>query len=111
MFIRRPSDIGALVRAARQARQLNQQDLADRLGVSRWWVNEFEQGKTTARLDLVLRALNELQITLAAYPNNELPDATPAPTAPDSAIDIDAIADTGLSPPPDRSAGKRRPRR
>lgn len=111
MFIRRPSDIGALVRAARQARQLNQQDLADRLGVSRWWVNEFEQGKTTARLDLVLRALNELQITLTAYPNDELPEATPASPTPDNSIDIDAIADTGLSPPPDCSAGKRRSRR
>ncbi len=111
MFIRRPSDIGALVRAARQARQLNQQELADRLGVSRWWVNEFEQGKTTARLDLVLRALNELQIMLAAYPNDELPEAATASPVTENSIDIDAIADTGLSLPPDRSTGKRRSRR
>ncbi|MEJ2125557.1 MAG: helix-turn-helix domain-containing protein [Alphaproteobacteria bacterium] len=71
MFIRRPYDIGVLVRTARQARGLNQQDLADRLGVSRWWVNEFERGKPTARLDFVLRALAELQITLTASTESE----------------------------------------
>ena len=37
MQIRRPQDIGAIVRAARTAKGLNQQQLADRLGVSRWW--------------------------------------------------------------------------
>lgn len=111
MYIRRPSDIGALVRATRQARQLNQQDLAERLGVSRWWVNEFEQGKATARLDLVLRALNELQITLAAYPNDQLPTADTTPAATDSGIDIDAIADTGLPSPSNQGGIRKRSRR
>jgi transcriptional regulator with XRE-family HTH domain len=98
MFIRRPTDIGDLVRATRQARGLNQQDLADRLGVSRWWVNEFEGGKPTARL--ALRALNELQITLAAYTGDE----AEAPSPPSGAIDIDAIADRGLA---DATVGSR----
>ena len=97
VFIRRPTDIGDLVRATRQARGLNQQDLADKLGVSRWWVNEFEGGKPTARLDLVLRALNELQITLAAYADGDVPQSRPAPATATSPIDIDDIADTGLS--------------
>lgn len=66
MFIRRPSDIGLLVKAARKARSMSQDDLARRLGVSRLWINEFEGGKPTARLDLVLRALAELDITLTA---------------------------------------------
>lgn len=35
MFIRRPSDIGLLVKAARKARSMSQDDLARRLGVSR----------------------------------------------------------------------------
>lgn len=112
VFIRRPTDIGDLVRATRQARGLNQQDLADRLGVSRWWVNEFEGGKPTARLDLVLRALNELQIALAAYAGDQAENA--APTSPPSRgpIDIDDIADRGLTPSPEpaRPARKRRRR-
>ena len=96
MFILRPTDIGDLVRATRQARGLNQQDLAKRLGVSRWWVNEFEGGKPTARLDLVLRALNELQITLAAYTGDDTPKPGPSAPAAKSPIDIDDIADKGL---------------
>jgi transcriptional regulator with XRE-family HTH domain len=117
VFIRRSSDIGALVRAARQARRLNQQGLADRLGVSRWWVNAFEQGKATTRLDLVLRALNELQITLAAYPNDQLPqddnssaDTGTSNSSTSSDIDIDAIADTGLPSAPERRGSKKRSR-
>ena len=112
MFIRRPTDIGDLVRATRQARGLNQQDLADRLGVSRWWVNEFEGGKPTARLDLVLRALNELQITLAAHTGDEPAEVTPAASPPSSPISIDDIADRGLVPRTDapRPARKRRRR-
>lgn len=105
MFIRRPSDIGDLVRATRQARGFNQQDLADKLGVSRWWVNEFEGGKPTARLDLVLRALNELQITLVAHSSEDALEAAPTRTNPHDPIDIDDIADTGLPP----STGKRTP--
>ena len=112
MFIRRPNDIGDLVRATRQARGLNQQDLADKLGVSRWWVNEFEGGKPTARLDLVLRALNELQITLAAYTAEDTPEVLPSIALPANPIDIDDIADTGLAPAREqRVAAPKRSRR
>lgn len=96
MHIRRPQDIGALVRSARTAKGLNQQQLADRLGVSRWWVNELEGGKATARMDLVLRALNELDITLAAYVSGETPPERIEDRPPHDLLDIDAIADTGL---------------
>jgi HTH-type transcriptional regulator / antitoxin HipB len=108
VFIRRPSDLGDLVRATRQARGLNQQELADRLGTSRWWVNEFEGGKPTARLDLVLRSLNELQITLAAYTGDDTPEPGPFAPAPKSPIDIDDIADRGL---PARTAAPTPPRK
>jgi HTH-type transcriptional regulator/antitoxin HipB len=98
VFIRRPSDIGAMVRAARQARGLNQQELSDKLGVSRWWVNEFERGKATARLDIVLRTLNELGITLSASlaGDSEIEPSTAGMSG--TGIDIDDIADTGLEP-------------
>lgn len=97
VFIRLPSDIGTLVRATRVTRGLNQQELADKLGVSRWWVIEFEGGKPTARLDIVLRALAELEISLTASVDGEIGEPTDnRPPAPASPIDIDAIADTGL---------------
>ena len=95
MFIRRPSDIGLIVKAQRKARAMSQEDLARRLGVSRLWINEFEGGKPTARLDLVLRALAELGITLAAQ-IDEKGSSTDLVEAPTNVIDIDAIADTGL---------------
>ena len=97
MFIRRPSDIGLMVRAARKARGMSQDDLARRLGVSRLWINEFEGGKPTARLDLVLRALAELGITLTAQTDDQL-KADDLVETPSDVIDIDAIADTGLAP-------------
>jgi y4mF family transcriptional regulator len=111
VFIRRPSDLGAIVRAARKARALNQQDLADRLGVSRWWVNEFERGKSTARLDIVLRALNELDITLSASLGEGTPRRGPAEAASGDVIDIDEIAQTGLTTPRPAPAPRKRRRR
>lgn len=115
MFIRRPSDIGAMVRAARQARGLNQQELSDKLGVSRWWVNAFERGKSTARLDLVLRALNELGVTLNASLGDDADYEGKPDKRPPGGIDIDDIADTGLqasaSPAPSsKGRARKKPR-
>ncbi len=98
MFIRRPSDISLLIKAARKARSMSQEDLARRLGVSRLWINEFEGGKSTARLDLVLRALAELDITLTAQTDGPV-DGSDLVETPTDSIDIDDIADTGLSAP------------
>jgi HTH-type transcriptional regulator / antitoxin HipB len=114
VFIRRPSDIGLMVKAQRKARAMSQEDLAKRLGVSRLWINEFEGGKPTARLDLVLRALAELGITLTAQTDDKVSSGDLVET-PTDAIDIDAIADTGLAAAPTiKSSGAtkrlRRPR-
>jgi transcriptional regulator with XRE-family HTH domain len=96
VFIRRPGDIGLVVKAARKARAMSQADLAKRLGVSRLWINEFEGGKPTARLDLVLRALAELDIKLTAQTGDKVRTEDLVET-PSDIIDIDAIADTGLA--------------
>ena len=66
--LRRADDIASLIRARRDALELSQQALADRLAVSRKWVNEIEQGNSNAKLGLVLRALNELGVDLLARP-------------------------------------------
>jgi transcriptional regulator with XRE-family HTH domain len=67
VFIRRPGDIGLVVKAARKARAMSQADLAKRLGVSRLWINEFEGGKPTARLDLVLSRVHFVLVGVAAW--------------------------------------------
>lgn len=95
MHLRRADDIANLIRARRESLGLSQQALAERLGVSRKWVNEIEQGNSTAKLGLVLRALNELGIELLARTPSETFESTPSPTVTDE-IDIDAIADMGL---------------
>jgi len=99
VFIRRPSDIGLIVKAARKARSMSQDDLAKLLGVSRLWINEFEGGKPTARLDLVLRALAELDITLTAHSEAEVSSGTELVETSANSIDIDDIANTGLTSP------------
>lgn len=108
MFIRRPSDIGLIVKAARKARSMSQDDLAKLLGVSRLWINEFEGGKPTARLDLVLRALAELDITLTAHSEAEASAGAGLVETPVASIDIDDIANTGLAPPSSSSPKPRK---
>jgi transcriptional regulator with XRE-family HTH domain len=76
---------------------MSQDDLAKLLGVSRLWVNEFEGGKPTARLDLVLRALAELDITLIAHSEAETIGSADLAETPAPSIDIDDIANTGLT--------------
>ena len=111
MQIRRPSDIGMLIRSIRRSRGLSQDQLAQRLDVSRAWIVQIEQGKPSVRLDLVLRVLNELEITLSA--SNDVGDEKQVSLIPDDndIIDIDAIANMGLQDrqtPTNKSGPKRR---
>lgn len=110
MQIRRPSDIGMLIRSVRRSKGLSQDLLAQRLDVSRAWVVQIEQGKPSVRLDLVLRILNELEITLCAP--NETGDEKLVSSIrdPNDIVDIDAIADMGLQDS-EASAGKAGPKR
>ncbi|MCX6836424.1 MAG: helix-turn-helix domain-containing protein [Verrucomicrobia bacterium] len=62
MIIKTAKEIGLLVRDQRKARGWTQDIFAQRLGVSRLWVLQLEQGKSTAQIGLVLRALNELDV-------------------------------------------------
>ena len=111
MLIRRPSELGAIIAAARRARALTQGDLAKRLGVSRVWLGQIERGKASARIDLVFRLLNELDVTLTTGIGDQQPAGT-AEASSRSDFDIDAIADTGLAkgtqPSPTPAVKKRR---
>ena len=82
-------DLGSLIRDARRRRGLAQQQLADRVGVSRQWIVEIEKGKPRAALDLVLRTLRALGLTLSIE-DEDLPEAQTSVPERDP-IDLDAI--------------------
>ncbi len=86
--IRSPADIGALFRDRRKALGLDQAALASKVGVSRLWINQVEQGKPGANLGLVLRTLATLDIALSIAPQKDV-KSDDAVTAPD----IDAVID------------------
>ena len=57
MVITTAEDIGAVLRKARVAKGMTQQEVAAMLGVTRQWVASVEAGAPTARLGLVIDAL------------------------------------------------------
>jgi y4mF family transcriptional regulator len=64
MQVRSIRDLGAAVRGRRRDLGMTQAELALQAGVSRKWVYEFEAGKPTAELRLILRALDALELVL-----------------------------------------------
>jgi len=71
MSIRSIRDVAAAVRGRRKELELSQAELARRARVSRKWISEFEAGKSTAELGLVLRILDELGLQLELNKNSE----------------------------------------
>jgi HTH-type transcriptional regulator/antitoxin HipB len=63
--IRNLKDLGAAIRDRRRRLRLDQQTLAERVGVSRQWIIEAERGKPRAPVGLVLRTLEALGLSLA----------------------------------------------
>jgi HTH-type transcriptional regulator / antitoxin HipB len=64
MRIRTPIDLGALIRERRKALRLDQKTLAEKVGVSRQWIVDVEQGKPRLEIGLVLRTADALGIVL-----------------------------------------------
>ena len=83
-------DLAASCRARRQSLGLSQAELATRAGVSRSWLSEFESGKPSAELGLVIRLLDALDLHLS------ISDPT-KPTVPDTStvvpVDLDSLLD------------------
>lgn len=86
MRIRSIRDLAALVRGRRKDLGLSQAELADRAGVSRKWIYQFEAGKPTAELRLILRVLDVLGLVLDATYGEQA--AADQPTG-----DLDALID------------------
>jgi HTH-type transcriptional regulator / antitoxin HipB len=84
MKIRSIRDLAAAVRGRRTDLGLSQAELAVRAGVSRKWIYQFEAGKPTAELRLILRVLDALGLALdVAY---DEPTTAGQPTG-----DLDAL--------------------
>ena len=64
MKIRTVSDLGLLLRERRRELGLRQEELAERIGVSRQWVGKVEKGPRHADLVLVLRVIGALRLVL-----------------------------------------------
>jgi len=86
MRIRNAKEIGALVRENRLKLKLSQAQLAERVGASRLWIVNLEKGKSTAQLDLVLRTLHILGLSL------DISAKTSA--SPSDSIDLDKLLRT-----------------
>ncbi len=89
--LRTPADIGALIKDRRRALGLDQADLADRIGVSRLWVNQVERGKPGASLGLILRALAAVGVELTGDALGKEGSKRPSDGDPVASPDINAI--------------------
>ena len=89
-------DVAAAVRGRRLNLGLSQADVARLAGVSRQWVNEFESGKPTAELRLVIRLLDALRLSLTLDERDRISRASP-PSGPDP-VDLDVLLDDYRAP-------------
>jgi HTH-type transcriptional regulator/antitoxin HipB len=66
---------------------MSQAELAKRTGVSRKWIYEFEAGKATAELGLLLRVLDALGLGIELTPGDR------SAAAAETTTDLDAVID------------------
>jgi HTH-type transcriptional regulator / antitoxin HipB len=78
-------DLASAVRGRRQDLGLTQADVAHQIGVSRKWLNDFELGKPTAQIGIVLRLIEALDLQIELVPASG--------AGPSSAVDLDALID------------------
>jgi HTH-type transcriptional regulator/antitoxin HipB len=65
MLVHNAIDIGLIIRERRRKLNLDQEELARRVKVSRQWIVEVEKGKPRAETGLVLRTLAALGLILS----------------------------------------------
>lgn len=95
MNVRTTTDLGALIRDRRHALKLDQKTLAERAGVSRYWIIDIEAGKPRAEIGLVLKTLRVLDLVLDIAPNRLKPTKGGQPRQsrmPE--VDLDALIKT-----------------
>jgi HTH-type transcriptional regulator/antitoxin HipB len=88
VLVRSIGEAAAQVRGRRIQMGLSQDQLAQRAGVSRKWVYEFEAGKQHAELGHLLRVLDALDLQLDVSPRSA------SPASPAGSVDLDAILES-----------------
>jgi HTH-type transcriptional regulator/antitoxin HipB len=94
MRIRTPTDLGALIRDYRNRLGHDQKSLAEKVGVSRQWIVEVEQGKPRAEIGLLLRTISALGIALDAGPDSKEPKNKSTSHGVDAHVNIDSIVES-----------------
>lgn len=87
MAVDRADELGPALREVRLRLEMTQTEAAQRAGVGRPWLNQFEGGrKPGAPLDMVMRVADALAVTVSLQraPAREVP--APAPT-----VDLDEL--------------------
>lgn len=98
MQIRNARELGALARDRRRELGWSQTELAQRLGTSRSWVSEAENGKGSAEVGLVLKTLEVLGLVLDVHQPNRQPSQP---------RDSDAVRTSSLAAGKHGAAGER----
>ena len=98
MRVNTPADFGHLIRRARKARGMTQQQLARAAAVGRQWIVGIEAGKRRAELGKVMQTLAALDLTLSMH-GEGIPETRPAED-PIEVIDLQAILDAHRRMPP-----------
>ena len=65
MKVPSPKELGIFVRERRREHGWTQLELASRVGVQPLWISQFERGKATAQIGLVMRTLKALNAALS----------------------------------------------
>jgi y4mF family transcriptional regulator len=83
MWAQSAAEIGQIITTARRHHRMTQVELARALGTTQGWVSEVEQGKETAHIGKVLRALSHLGVRLrtGTAPWDEHAHSTAAPAS------------------------------
>ena len=63
-----PAELGAAIRARRQALLITQDDLASSIGVNRRVIGQMENGKETVHVGIVLRAARAVGLEVGVEP-------------------------------------------
>jgi transcriptional regulator with XRE-family HTH domain len=84
-------DFADVVRGRRLKLGLSQERVAKRARVSRQWLSEFESGKSTAELQLVMRLIDALGMRLSLDVLGERQSETSA--SPPATVDLDVLLD------------------
>ena len=70
--VRSVEALGAVIRKRRRQLGWDQQDLAERVHVSRQWIVEIEAGKPRAEIGLLLNTLRALDLRIEVVPEDAL---------------------------------------